>query len=353
MSLKVGIAGLVRGQIYIDCFRAQKDVEVSALCDSNEQFLYQVGKRFNVSDLYTQYEKFLKTDIDVVIVATPLPLHVKHSVAALNADKHVLSEMPPVNSIEEGESLFKAAKKAKTKYMLAENACYWAHIQSWKQMIAEGRIGEIMYAEAEYIHDCRAYFVNEANVGKTWRVNMPLIYYCTHGLGPLLYLMDDRCISAQGFQTKGHFAKTGTTADMEVGIFKTKRGAIIKILVGFSVVREPAFHYYSIYGNKGCLETNRGGKEEKTLAYFEDIPHLKQMVSIPLPSGYTGISIKGGHGGSEYILVKDFVESILHDRPSPIGAEKALSYGLPGICAHQSAMNEGGVVKIPIFKENK
>ncbi len=350
MSLKVGIAGLMRGQVYIDCFKAQKDVEVSAFCDSNKQFLYQVGKQFSVSNLYTQYEKFLKADVDVVVVATPLPLHVRHSVAALNAGKHVLSEVPPVNSIKEGEALFKAAKKAKTKYMLAQNSCYWAHIQCWKRMITDGKIGEIMYGEAEYIHDCRAYFVNEAKAGKTWRINMPPIYYCTHSLGPLLYLMKDRCIWARGFQIKGHFTKMGTSADMELGIFETEKGVIIKILVGFSVVREPAFHYYSIYGNKGCLETNRDGKEERTLAYFDDIPHLKQMISIPIYSGHTAISIKGGHGGTEYLLVKDFVESISRDKPSPIGVEEALSYGLPGICAHQSAMDDGGVIKIPIFR---
>jgi predicted dehydrogenase len=347
MSLKVGIAGLMRGKVYVDCFR-KVGAEVTAFCDKDEGVLKQVGKKFNVTNLYTQYEELIRSSIDIVVIATPLPLHAEHSIAALKADKHVLSEVPPVNSLEEGAALTEAVKRAKTKYMLGQNTCYWNHIQSWKQMIADGKIGEIVYAEAEYIQDCRGFFADEAKAGKTWRLKMPPIYYCTHSLGPLLYLMEDKCVLAQGFLTKGNFPDIKTLADMEVGIFKTKKGAVIKVLCGFAVVREPAFHYYSIYGNKGCLETNRGG-EEKTLAYFDNIPHLEGMVSMPFAS--TAISTEGAIGETETLLVKDFVESILEDKPTPIGVEEALSYGLPGICAHQSAMNNGGLVEIPTFRK--
>ncbi|MCK4417679.1 MAG: hypothetical protein KAV99_05885, partial [Candidatus Latescibacteria bacterium] len=138
-----------------------------------------------------------------------------------------------------------------------------------------------------------------------------------------------------------------TPADMEVGIFKTEKGAVIKILTGFTLARRPDFHYYSLYGTKGCLETNRGGEKEKTLAYFDDIPHLDGMISLPLSAGYTSMSAYGAIGETEHLLVRDFVEAIEQDKPVPIGVEEALSYGLPGICAHQSAMNDGEVVEIP------
>jgi hypothetical protein len=54
-------------------------------------------------------------------------------------------------------------------------------------------------------------------------------------------------------------------------------------------------------------------------------------------------------GLCEYLLVKDFVESILLDKPSPIGIEEALNYGLPGICAYQSAISSDGAVEIPSY----
>ncbi|MCK4400714.1 Gfo/Idh/MocA family oxidoreductase [bacterium] len=342
MKLKIGIAGLMRGKVYVDCFR-KAGIEINAFCDANEQVLRQAGKEYNVSNLYSDYNEFLNSDIDAVVVATPLSLHTEHSIAALKADKHVLSEVPPVNSIEEAKELKRAVKETKAKYMLAQNTCYWAHIQAWRRMIKDGKIGKIIYAETEFIMES----VIDPRQKPTWRATMPPICYCTHSLGPLLSMIDDRCVSAQGFKTEATVCKT--KPDAELGIFRTEKGAIIKLLVGFGLKRKPRVYYWSIYGTKGCLETHRDFNNETTLAYFDDIPHLKNMINIPLSPDHVKMNIPGMHGGTEHLLVKDFVESILEDKPAPIGINEALSYGLPGICAHQSAMNNGEEVEIPVF----
>ena len=39
--------------------------------------------------------------------------------------------------------------------MLAENCCYSDMHLAWKEQIDAGELGKIIYAEAEYIHDCR------------------------------------------------------------------------------------------------------------------------------------------------------------------------------------------------------
>ena len=95
MSLKAGIVGLVRGKAYVGCFR-KAGVEVVALCDSNERVLKEAGAEFGISNLYTQYQQFLSSGTDIVVIATPLPLHAKQCIAAIDAGKHVLSEVPPV-----------------------------------------------------------------------------------------------------------------------------------------------------------------------------------------------------------------------------------------------------------------
>ncbi|MCK4591504.1 MAG: Gfo/Idh/MocA family oxidoreductase, partial [Candidatus Latescibacteria bacterium] len=114
--LKAGIAGLKRGKVYVDCFR-KAGAEVTALCATHEEVVKQAGEEFGISNLYTQYEDFLKSDIDIVVVSTPLPVHAEQSIAALYSGKHVLSEVPPVNSLEEGLVLRKAVKETKKKYM--------------------------------------------------------------------------------------------------------------------------------------------------------------------------------------------------------------------------------------------
>jgi len=352
MELKVGIIGTNRGLDYIDCFEAIKNVSVIAICGRNEEKLKKIKEERKKLKIFTDYNEFLKSNIDIVVVAVPLPLHAEFSIYALEKGKHVLCEVPPVNSIEEGKKLYEVVKKTKKKYMLAQNTCWWAHIKAWEKIIKDGRIGKIFYAEAEYIHNIRKYLEEEVRTKNIWRGLMPPIYYCTHSLGPLLMLMGDRCILAQGFQVDEKYDIDGIenpASRIEVGIFKTEKGAVIKILCGFGVVREPGFHYYSIYGTKGCLETNRVG-EEKTYAYFNDIPNLKNMITIPLKSGYSEIETAKTHGGTEYFMVKEFVDCIINDTEPPINVKKALEFGLPGICAHISATKNGGVIEIPQFK---
>mgnify|MGYP002408891265 CR=1 FL=1 len=111
--------------------------------------------------------------------------------------------------------------------------------------------------------------MKDSNGNPTWRTIRSPIHYCTHSLGPLLKIMDDRCISVSSLHTGSKICSEFSKMDMEVGIFKTQKGAVVKMLAGFAVCRESAFHYYSIYRTKGCLETIRPSSEEGTIAYFE------------------------------------------------------------------------------------
>ena len=100
MNLKVGIAGLRRGKVYIGCFESLENVVITALCDKDEILLKKICKEKKVKG-FTDYKDFLKSDIDIVVVAVPVPLHADFSISAMENNKHVLCEVPPVNSVEE------------------------------------------------------------------------------------------------------------------------------------------------------------------------------------------------------------------------------------------------------------
>ena len=85
---------------------------------------------------------------------------------------------------------------------------------------------------------------------------MPPIQYCTHSLGPLLFLMDDRCIAATGLNPGSNIAPDLGVIDLEVGLFQMESGAVVKILCGFSIERHPAFHWYVVYGTKARWKAN-------------------------------------------------------------------------------------------------
>ena len=125
-QLRVGIVGAQRGTSLIPGFRAQ-GAEVTSLCARNEDFLNSQADRFGVAERITNYQALLESEIDVVVVATPMHLHVPHTLQALKAGKHVISEVTGAVSVEQCRDLVdgvEAARDAGASYMLGENACF-------------------------------------------------------------------------------------------------------------------------------------------------------------------------------------------------------------------------------------
>lgn len=346
--LKVGIAGLGRGMSHFNVFDQREDCKVVAVCDINEGLAERVKEERGVQSAYADYDEFLSHDIDIVVVATPLPDHVSNSISALESDKHVLCEVPIANSLDECEALVKVVKKSKRKYMFAENCNYWYFVEKWREIVMDGKIGKPIYVEAEYIHDCRGIMRNPDG-SLTWRASMPPIYYCTHSLGPILSVINDRCVSAVGMNTGVNVASDLGAIDLGVGLFQTEKGSVIKVLCGFSIERKQAFHYYSIYGSKGCIENVRG-RTDKSFAYFKGDADMTELpYSYNHPEAPESAAI-GGHGTAEHFMIDAFVKSILNDTKPPIDVYEGLDYSLPGLCAHISAQEDSKKVYIPNFR---
>jgi len=355
MSLKIGIIGLRRGASFLGVLNSRADAQVTAVCDVNAERARGFAKSNEVPQWFASHDDLLGSDIDAVVVATPAPLHARHCIAALKAGKHVLSEVPAVWTVDEGRELARTVKQTGLKYMFAENMNYMAFIQTFDTMVKDGRIGDPYYAEAEYIHDCRSLMQARddgvtpgSDTGPTWRAGMPPIYYCTHSLGPVLQIMDDRVVTAVGMHTGPRVGRETNTIDMQIAMFKTAKGNVIKITVGFTVARHPSFHYFSIYGTEGVLESPRGGYQGYK-ANVNDIPNLQSMLDLPLSWVHTNLPAEaqaGGHGTSEYLMIDDFIRPILEDTTPTIDVFFGLDMTLPGICAHESA--ENGSVPVPV-----
>ena len=357
--LKIGIIGIggahtvgsKRGRSFIKVFNAMPEVEVTAVCDLLEDGLAEVERDFGIKKLYTNYADMLNDDIDAVVVASHAPAHAGHVISALQAGKHVLSEVPACYALDECRPLVTAVRESGKKYMFAENYCYFAYVETWKQMVKQGRIGKLIYAEGEYIHDCRSIMVNPDGQ-KTWRAAMPPIHYITHSLGPIVQMMEARPVSVVGMHTGRNVAPEIGAIDMEVALIRMSNGAVVKQLCGFSVAREPSHIFLSIYGTKGVLEGMRHDGDQ-IKGYFEDTPNLHGMVRFPLNNDHTNVPPEarlGGHGTSEYFMLRDFVDCIVHDTKPAIDIHDAMDFTVPGLCAHISAENGGKPVDIPDFR---
>ena len=153
--LKVGVAGLRRGWGLLHTFHNHRDAQVVAVCDQAAELRQKASDEFGIKASYADFAEMLAADLDAVVVATPAPLHAGQSIAALAAGAHVLSEVPAAWTLDECAALAAAVKRTGRTYMMAENMNYFHYLQVWKERIQAGEIGDVFYAEAEYIHDCR------------------------------------------------------------------------------------------------------------------------------------------------------------------------------------------------------
>ena len=74
--------------------------------------------------------------------------------------------------------------------------------------------------------------------------------------------------------------------------------------------------------------------------------NLPSIVRPPLPPGVE----PGGHGGSHGYLMNEFVTAILEERKPLVDIAQALNMTVAGIVAHQSALKDGELMKIPQYK---
>lgn len=356
MALKIGVAGVRRGSGPAKVLQLHRDCELTAVCDLNTERAKAFAEQNDVPHWYDDYEAFVASDLDAIVVATPAPVHVECVEKAMRAGKHALSEVPACWTLDEARRLVTVVRETGLKYMFAENMCYFAYCQSYGEMIRRGDVGEVVYIEGEYVHNCESLMTEVGPDGETrltWRTKLPPIQYCTHELGPILqWLPGERIVSAVGLHSGNRRRPDLGVIDLEVALFRTTNGALIKLLCTFSVAKEPAHHWFTIYGTQGHLEGPRWGGEHylQTPSLPYNTGHAKLALAVNHPGAPAEATV-GGHGTSEYYMCNDFVRSILDDTTPAIDVYAGLDMTLPGICAHLSADQGGTAIPVPDPRE--
>ena len=350
MALRCGVIGLNRGKLFVKAFAANESCDVIAVCDPDETAFADLSGL----ETFTETEPFLDLGLDVVAVISPGPAHAAQSIAAMTGGAHVLTETPCVYSLEEARQVVRTASDTGKRYMLAENYIWMGWVLALKQLAEEGKFGEIAYAEGDYTHDCRdlmfyddkgrvpySDLANRPNAKPAWRAtDLPPLLYCSHTLGPLLHLMDDRIVTAcgSGVQDKGMPGKVPT--DLEAALFSTAKGATVRLTNGFTLAH-PFAMYYSLVGTRGSAKLFNAG--DMTVKYYSDLE--------PDKSGWQDLDLTWGSRpdgcGNVDVMVDDFIEAIVNDGPLPKDIHASLDMQLPGIVAHESAMQGGVMMEVP------
>jgi predicted dehydrogenase len=359
-EIKVAFSGARRSSSFFRAFQAHPETEIVALCDPHEETLAEAGKTTGITQLFTVYERMLdKAKPDVVVVASPMHYHAAQSIAALQRDIHVLSEVTATVGIDESRWLVQAAKASKAIYMMAENYIYMKPNVLVQAMVEAGLFGETYYAEGEYIHELSV--LHHTPEGKPtwryyWQVGVNGCTYPTHSLGPCLQWIKERptrisCVGT-GIWTDPEHAMEDTV----LLLCKTATEKLMRVRVDMLSKRPHSMTNYTLQGTKGAYESPRR-KGEGHWVWLEDyckdpnewVP-LSQFEADFLPDIWRNPppeALSAGHGGGDYFEVMDFVDAVQGRRAPRIGIHEAMDMTLPGLVSQESIRRGGEWLSVP------
>jgi predicted dehydrogenase len=364
-KVKVAMVGLGFGAEFIPIYQRHPHAEMYAICQRTESKLNEIGDALGVEQRYTSYDDVLADpEIDFVHINSPIPDHARMSIAALEAGKHVMCTVPMATSIDECEQIVDLVKQTGLKYMMAETVVYSREFLFIKELYDKGDLGKIQYMQASHPQDMQGW-------PEYWERMIPM-HYATHVVSPVLGLVDGRAeyVSCFGSGTIDEriAKKSGNAFAVESCHIKIKDSDVAAHIWRF--LFDTARQYresFDVYGTKQAFEWALiEGEEHVIHTAKQPEPEIPRRISVPdyahlLPeeirpftqtiqdADHLSFVQGGGHGGSHPHLVNEFVNALIEDRdPSPSAVTSA-NWTCVGICAHESALKGGEIVRLPDF----
>jgi len=130
-------------------FYATKDAKVVKVCDLRKERLGIVETSYPAVKTSPDFKDLMKdTQIDAIVISTPVSTHFPLAQEALQNGKHVLLEKPMTATVEESEKLIELAEKKKRILMVDHTFLYTGAVRKMKELIDKGELGEIYYFDS-------------------------------------------------------------------------------------------------------------------------------------------------------------------------------------------------------------
>lgn len=356
--LRVGVVGVGRGQSFAKSASPAVDMELVALCDTWEERLLEVGKRYNVAT-YVDYDRFLEHDMDAVILANYFHQHAPFAIKALQAGRHVMSETASNTTLAEGVALCRAVERTGKTYMLAENYPYTVFSQEMRRVYQTGEIGEVTYAEGEYNHPMAAPDRLRISPGMNhWRSWLPSTYYCTHALAPLVCITGSMPVKVNALSIACRSVDESTVRVADPGsviLCRTDNGAVFRI---FGLLLPGHSNWYRVHGSRGAMEIARGpgyfgpGQVRVWHEKWDLRPGEEQeRVYTPDWPEHGDLARQAGHGGGDFWTSFHFANAIRTGIPPFLDVYRGVGMSSVGILAWKSALEDGRPFDVPNFRD--
>ncbi|MFC6718467.1 Gfo/Idh/MocA family protein [Natrialbaceae archaeon GCM10025810] len=125
--------------------------DVVAGADPVEDQRTRFADAFDARTYETHDDLVVDDDVDAVIVTTPNRFHEPITVAALEADRHVLVEKPLAHSLESARRIADAAARSDGICMVGFHNRHAASMALFDEYRTRGRFGDLTHVEANYV----------------------------------------------------------------------------------------------------------------------------------------------------------------------------------------------------------
>ena len=366
--VRVAMIGLGFGAEFIPIYQRHPQAEMAAICRRDQVGLDEVGDQFGIEKRYTDYRELLKDpDIDAVHINSPIPDHAWMTLEALEAGKHVACTVPMATSIEDCKRIVEAVARTGLKYMMMETVVYAREYLYIKERYDAGELGKLQFLQASHMQDMDGW--------PDYWPGLPPMWYATHCVGPVLALTDASAevVSCFGSGTIReelieHYGSPFAVETAHVKLQDSDVSArVIRSL--FDVARQYR-ESIDVYGSKQSFEwTLIEGQEHVLHTAKRPEPEIPEPIEVPdyahrLPEPIQRFTTKGvyddeethlsftqgaGHGGSHPHLVHEFVSALAEQRDPFPDARRSANWTCVGLCAHESALKGGELVRLPEF----
>ena len=332
--MRVGIigCGYIAG-IHLKKIKKIKNAKVVAVTDTTKTKAEKLAKKFRVEGIFSNYNEMLQEiKLDAVHILAPPQWHFEIAKTALEYGCHVLVEKPMALNSNEAKIMNEIALKKNLKLCVAHNFLFNDPIIKAREIIASGKLGEIINVESWY----GTLFGTSSppfDIDKHWMYELPgsLFHdFLSHPIYLLLDIMGNANI--KDIYKKSVAGVPGIRIDELKVVFENdnKMG-----ILTFSMCTSPRYHYINILGTNGSIKIDFLNNKVILHKNVSILPETMSRTfwgireSFQLGVAYCKISTEMILGKFSYFngmerLIKLFYRSIIFDEPVPVSGDEAL-----------------------------
>lgn len=253
MKIKWGVIGCggIADRRTLPGMMLADNAELVAVMDADKAAAERVQAKYGAKYAFDNYEDLLKLDeIQAVYIASPVFCHKEQCIAAAKAKKDILIEKPMGLTVAEAEELAAICEAEGIKLGVGFMMRFHSYHQKMRELIAEGRLGEIVSARAQLT----CWYPEMENC---WRQDMKLsgggamMDMGIHCIDLIRYITGLEIAEVKGMVGNQIFKYS--VEDAGAAIYKMENGALCYVDANFNIPDAAAKCKIEFYGTKGSI----------------------------------------------------------------------------------------------------